>query len=128
MFARVIVNSPDAKFVNVTVACTQADGAPVDPTAAYCTFYRVSNEDGSLSVDPVLGTHVLNKLFGTTGFWGAPISLVGVTAGEFVVLVELTLGGVATIAVDQFSLYQNLVSVGAPAIVMTPGPSVDHDM
>ena len=129
MITRVIRTTGGVSYLHVAIGVLTPAGARVDPTSAQVTFYRVSDDDGSLSADPDLGTKALTKQAGKLGFWGTAIDISDVDAGEFVVLAELTVQGVNTVSVDFLSLYEPAgggeASRGSYSVVA--GPEVDHE-
>ena len=91
-------------FIHVAIACTDATGAAVDPSCAEARFYKISQIDGSLSLDTRLGGGdgivSLAKLHNETGFWGAAIDLAGLDHTWYVIFFKAVIGGTPTIAVD----------------------------
>lgn len=126
MIARVIKSDDGITRLVIAIGVTAADGSRTTPTAAVVRFYRVNQTTGALELDAVLGQQNLVEQDSRTGFYGAAIDITNVDAGEFVVLAELTVGGIDTVAVDSMSLYEDLGGqVGAPQITVVPGPDID---
>jgi len=107
------------QFVHLAIACTDASGAAVDPSAATASCYIVSQLTGALYLDERIGTAgvlPLAKLTSQLGFYGAAIEIGGVDANQYVVLFKATVNGIATIIVEQFRIN---VDPRLPQIVAT---------
>ena len=94
-------------FIHVAIACTDANGAAIDPSAAEARFYKVSQTSGALSLDTRVGNNgvvTLTKQVTETGFFGGATEISGIAETQFVILFKATIGGTAAIAVDYLHL------------------------
>jgi hypothetical protein len=94
-------------YINVSIACVDATGAVIDPTFAEAWFYRLNQSTGSLALDTNIDTDgkvTLTKQDSQTGFYGVGIPISTLTAGEYTVLYKLTISGISTVNVENFSI------------------------
>ena len=106
------------KYVNVSVGVTNTEGGATDPTSAEAWFYKVSQVDGSLSLDTAIngtGKVTLQKQGGETGFWGASVDTSALDEAEYVILFKVLVGYTTAITVDGLSIYSRIVDYGAIA-------------
>jgi len=98
-----IANYGDAYFP-VSIAIKRSDGTAVDPTDINLILYWISQIDGSLN--QILEAEP-QKQFETIGFYYYPISLAGLTLGQYEVYIEATVLGRDTHFSDNFSYRNN---------------------
>lgn len=94
-------------YINVSVAVVNTEGAAIDATSTEAWFYKISQVDGSLSLDTGIdgdGKVTLSKQDGVTGFYGAPVNVSAVGTVEYVVLIKVLVGFTETITVDTVSI------------------------
>lgn len=94
-------------YIHIAVAIVDSDGKVVDPSSAEALFYKVSQEDGSLSLDTNIngdGKVTLAKQGGQTGFYGSAIATDSLSANEYVILYKVTIGSIESITVEFFSI------------------------
>ncbi|HUW30987.1 MAG TPA: hypothetical protein VM223_05190 [Planctomycetota bacterium] len=105
-------------FINAAIACTDVNGAAVDPSAAEARFYIVSQISGSPALDTRIGVNgvvALSKQAGETGFWGAAVETAGLGPNQYVVLFKAVIGGTASIAVDYLEIEEDMHLPGCVA-------------
>ncbi|MCD6163466.1 MAG: hypothetical protein J7K40_13780 [candidate division Zixibacteria bacterium] len=105
-------------YINVSVGVTNTEGGATDPTSAEAWFYKVSQVDGSLSLDTAIngsGKVTLQKQGGEIGFWGAPVDTSALNEAEYVILFKVLVGFTTAITVDGLSIYSRIVDYGAIA-------------
>jgi len=94
-------------FVNISVAITNNNGVPIDPTNAEAWLYKVSQVDGSLSLDTninITGKVPLTKQNGQVGFYGASISTSTLLEAEYVILYKIMAELAESISVEYLSI------------------------
>ena len=94
-------------YINVSIACVDATGAAIDPAFAEAWFYRLNQSTGVIALDTNIDTDgkvTLAKQDSQTGFYGAGIPISTLTAGEYTVFYKLTIDGISTVNVENFSI------------------------
>ena len=94
-------------FVRINIACTDQEGAAVDPSSADANFYKVSDIDGSLSLYTGVGTNgviTLAKQDSEDGFYGAAVDVDDLDEGQYVVLFKVTIDEIDSIGVDYLAV------------------------
>jgi hypothetical protein len=94
-------------YVGVSIACVNLEGRATDPTSSVANFYKVSQVDGSKSLDTNIGTGgvvTLVKQDSKTGYYGASVEISTLSYGEYEILFEVTIEEIPTIAVDTLSI------------------------
>lgn len=94
-------------YINISVAITNNTGVPIDPTMAEAWFYKVSQVDGSLSLDTNIDTNgkvTLIKQDNQTGFYGVSIPTSTLSEAEYVVLYKITAELSESITVEYLSI------------------------
>lgn len=119
-------------FIHIAVAVVDGDGKAVDPSAAEAWFYKVSQSDGSISLDTNIdsdGKVALAKQAGETGFYGGAIATSALSANEYVVLYKVTIDGIESITVEFFSidLSKKVIHEIKPETDKIPGMKTETD-
>jgi len=105
-------------FIHAAIACTDVNGAAVDPSAAEARFYMVSQINGGLGLDIRIGVNgvvTLTKQAGQTGFWGAAVEISGLGTPQYVILFKAVIGGTTSIAVDYLEIEEDMHLPGCVA-------------
>ena len=95
------------KFINVSIAITDGDGKSIDPSIAEAYFYKVSQVDGSISLDTNVnsdGKVTLLKQDNQVGFYGSLLSTESLLEAEYVILYKVTVNGIESITVEYLSI------------------------
>jgi len=95
------------KYVNISVAITNDEGVAFDSLNAEAWFYKISQVDGTISLDTNIngtGKVGLSKQDGQTGFYGASIDISSFLETEYVILYKVTAESTETITVEYFSI------------------------
>ena len=103
------------KYINVSVAIIDDDGNAIDPVSAEASFYKISQIDGSLSLDTNIGGSgivTLTKQNSQTGFYGASIDIVTFLETEYVVFYKILANLVSTITVEYLSIDLSKKQIG----------------
>ena len=103
------------KYINTSVAITNNDGAAFDPTSAEVWFYKISQIDGSISLDTNIngtGKVPLSKQDGQTGFYGASIDIASFLETEYIVLYKVLAESTETITVEYLSIDLSKKQIG----------------
>ena len=105
------------KYVNVSVAIIDDNnsGNAVDPTSAEAWFYKISQTDGSLSLDTNIdgdGKVELLKQDSVVGFYGNSINIETLLEAEYVILYKVNIGIINTISVEYFSIDLSKKEIG----------------
>ena len=94
-------------FVRINIACTAQERAAADPSSAEANFYKVSDNDGSLSLYTDVGTNgviTLVKQDSEDGFYGAAVDVDDLDEGQYVVLFKVTIDEIDSIGVDYLAV------------------------
>jgi len=105
-------------FIHAAIACTDANGAAIDPSSAEARFYLVSQVDGSPSLDTRIGVNgvvTLSKQAGQTGFWGGAVDIAPLAPAQYVILFKATIGGTTSIAIDFIEIDEDHHLIGCVA-------------
>lgn len=119
------------KYVNVSIAVTDDRGIPIDPVSVKAWFYKVSQTDGSLILDPNIGDNGILSLVkqdGHTGFYGNSVKTESLSKAEYTILFEVDFGTNKTITVDTVSIISpRTVDVAAIADAVWDEPRAEHE-
>jgi hypothetical protein len=102
-------------YINVSVAITNNSGQRIDPTNAEAWFYKISQIDGSISLDTNIGGTgkvTLLKQGAQIGFYGASINISSFSETEYVILYKITADVAETITVEYLSIDLSKKQIG----------------
>jgi hypothetical protein len=117
-------------YINVSVAVTNNSGQKIDPTNAEAWFYKISQIDGSLSLDTNIGGTgkvTLNKQDGQIGFYGASINISSFLETEYVILYKITAEVAETITVEYLSIDLSKKQIGEIKIETDKIPLIQNE-
>jgi hypothetical protein len=103
------------KYINISVAIIDDDGNAIDPVTAEAHFYKISQIDGSLSLDTNIGGTgivILTKQNSQTGFYGTSIDITTFLETEYVVFYKIFANLVPTITVEYLSIDLSKKQIG----------------
>jgi len=102
-------------YINVSIAITNNSGQRIDPTSAEAWFYKISQVDGSISLDTNIGGTgklTLVKQGAQIGFYGASINISSFLETEYVILYKITADLAETITVEYLSIDLSKKQIG----------------
>jgi hypothetical protein len=94
-----IITKIGYKYIPISISCLGASGVVTDPSSAEVWFYKVSQVNGTLSLETTIGGTgkvTLTKIDSQTGHYGAGVDISGLTAGVYKILFQITINGIAT--------------------------------
>jgi len=94
-------------YIHIAAAVVDGDGKSCDASTAEAWFYKVSQTDGSISLDTNIngtGKITLTKQDGQTGFYGEAVAVASLSANEYVILYKVIIESIESITVEFFSI------------------------